>query len=92
MKNRKAIFIDGLCEYTLVQQENLTMLYYSQNDAWTNPGEFILGIEDTGNEFKIIGSRCKKGKLDYAEAERLFILLSAVKESKIEIFEKTGEI
>jgi hypothetical protein len=94
MENRKQIFIDGENQYTLAQQENMTMLYYSDSEIWNSTcrGQFVLGLECTGNDFKIVGGLNKKNVIDYSEAIELLILLSAVKESKIEIFEKTGEI
>lgn len=91
MENRKQIFIDGEYQYSLAQQENMTMLYYSEDECWASQyrGQFVLGLENTGNDFKIVG---KKDRIDYSEAVELLILLSAVKENKIEIFEKIKEI
>lgn len=90
----KAIFVDKEHSYNLVEQERMTMLYYSENECWNSHtrGQFVLGLENTGNDFKIVSGLSKKNRIDYSEAVELLILLSAVKESKIEIFEKTSEI
>jgi len=94
MENRKQVFVDGEHQYSLAQQERMTMLYYSENECWNSRtrGQFVLGLENTGNDFKIVSGLSKKNRIDYSEAVELLILLSAVKESKIEIFEKTSEI
>ena len=90
----KAIMVEGEHSYNLVQQENMTMLYYSDSKIWNSDwrGQLVLGLENTGNDFKIVGGLSKKNRIDYSESIELFILLSAVKESKIEIFEKTDEV
>ena len=102
MEEMKVIMVENEHLYNLAQQENMTMLYYSDSETWNSiyRGQFVLGLEDTGNDFKIVGGLSKKNRIDYSEAVELLILLSALrlkaspaeKESKIEIFEKTSEI
>jgi hypothetical protein len=94
MENRKQVFVEGEHCYSLAQQENLTMLYYSESESWNSHtrGQLALGLENTGNDFKIIGGLAKKNRVDYSESVELLILLSAVKKSKIEIFEKMEEL
>jgi hypothetical protein len=90
----KAILIEGNHEYNLIEQENFIMLYYSESEHWNSntKGQLALGLENDGNGFKIIGGLAKKNRIDYSESIELLILLSAVKESKIEIFEKVEEL
>lgn len=85
----KEIFIDGEHWYNLVEEENAVKLYYSNASDWTHKGELILGLENDGDGFK---SLTKKGRIEYDEALELYILLSAVKESKIEVVEIKREI
>jgi hypothetical protein len=92
MDSRKAIFVDDTWEYNLIQDGNKFLLYYCDNGHWSHPNTLTLGIECDGNGYKLIKPLEKKNVIDYSEAIELLILLSAVKESKIEIFEKTGEI
>lgn len=57
MENRKQIFVEGEHCYSLAQQENMTMLYYADSEVWNSTcrGQFVLGLECTGNDFKIVG-------------------------------------
>ncbi len=88
----KVIHVDGIHEYNLIQEDNKFLLYYCNNGHWSHPNTLVLGIENDGNGYKLIKPLEKKNRINYSEAEQLLILLSAVKESKIEVFEKTGEI
>lgn len=86
------ILIDGLYEFDLIIEENNYSLHYSNAEHWHYKGERILGLEDTGNGFKIVTPLRKKNHIDYDEAQELYILLSVVKESKIEIVKSKQEI
>lgn len=90
----KAIFFEGNHEYNLVEQERMTMLYYSESKHWNSNirGQLALGLENDGNGYKIVGGLAKKGRLNYSESVEFLVLLSAVKDYKLEIFEKTGEL
>ncbi|HSE99931.1 MAG TPA: hypothetical protein VLA48_03460 [Nitrososphaeraceae archaeon] len=83
----KEIFIDGEHWYNLVEEENTVKLYYSNASDWTHKGELIIGLENDGDGFKLIKLLTKKGRIEYDEALELYILLSAIKESKVEVVE-----
>lgn len=86
------ILIDSKHEYTLVTDENTVKLYYSTAEHWNCPEEMCLGLENTGDGYKLISPLRKKNQIDYQEAEMLYILLSAVKESKVEVVLTKKEI
>jgi hypothetical protein len=81
------IFVDGEYDYDLVIEDNQYKLFYSNAEHWTHKGELVLGLEDDGEGYKLIKPLDEKNRIDYSEAEELYILLSCVKESKIEIVE-----
>jgi hypothetical protein len=83
----KEILVDGVFDYNLIIDDNRYCLHYSNAEHWHYKGELILGLEDDENGFKMVVPLEKKGRINYAEAECLYILLSAVKESKIEVVE-----
>jgi len=85
------ILIDSKHEYTLITDENAVKLYYSTAEHWSEPNTEVMSLENNGDGYKISPLR-KKNHIDYQEAEMLYILLSAVKESKIEVVEIKREI
>ena len=88
---KQQIFIDDIHEYDyeFLQTGNgkLHNLYYSNGGEWTEHvrGMVAMSIKDTGNGLE--GD--ESGKIDYHEAEQLFILLKLINSpSKYEIAEK----
>jgi hypothetical protein len=88
----KEIFVDGQYDYDLVIENNQYKLFYSNAEHWCHKGELVLGLEDDENGFKMIVPLENKGRINYSEAQELYILLSAVKEAKIEVVESKREI
>jgi hypothetical protein len=88
----KEIFVDGIHDYNLVVDENTFKLHYSNASHWHHKGELILELENDGNGYKLLVPLEKKHRINYSEAEELYILLSAAKESKIEIVEVKREL
>lgn len=86
------VFIDGSWDYDLVIEDNQYKLFYSNADHWTHKGELVLGLEDDEWGYKLIKPLDKKNRIDYSEAEELYILLSCVKQSKIEVVTAKKEI
>ena len=88
---KQQIFIDDIHEY---DYEELTQgdvihhnLYFSNAEQWNDhiKGKIAMVIKDTGNGLE--GD--ESGKIDYAEAERLFVLLKLVTQpAKYEIATK----
>jgi hypothetical protein len=85
------ILIDGEHWYNLFQSDDLVALYYSDNESWNHKGELVIGLQDTGDGFKLIQQRIGE-VIDYDVAQELYILLSAVKECKIEKVTMTEEM
>lgn len=81
------LFIQGFHEYNLITEGETVKLYYSTAEHWTNPEEMCLGLENTGDNYKLLRPLRKKNQIDYDEAEMIYILLAAVKESKVEVVE-----
>jgi hypothetical protein len=79
---KQQIFIDDIHEYDyeFLQTGNgkLHNLYYSNGGEWTEhvKGMVAMSIRDDGNGLKVKFD--ENGKIDYAEAERLFILLKFI--------------
>lgn len=86
------IFVDGQYDYDLVIEDNQYKLFYSNAEHWSHKGELVLGLEDDGWGYKLIKSLDKKHRIDYSETLELYILLVAVKESKIEVVTAKKEI
>ena len=85
----KQIFVDGnhLYDYDLLEGKIYT-LYYAKSDSWSSnyAGEIAFQIENDGNGYKILTELEKKKRLNYSEAEYLYILLKlADSESTFEI-------
>lgn len=92
MGSKKEIFVDGEHHYDLIIEGNKHCLHYSNAEFWNHKGELILGLKDTGNGYKMVKPLRKKNRIDYDEAQELYILLAAVKESEIEVVESKTEI
>lgn len=92
MKTNKEVIVDGLYEYNLIMKDNTYCLHYSNAEHWYYKGELILGLKNTGNGYKLLKPLRQKNHINYDEAECLYILLSAVKENKIEIVEVKKEL
>lgn len=86
------LFIDGQYDYDLVIEDNQYKLFYSNAEHWHHKEELVLGLEDDGWGYKLIKPLDKDGRIDYSECLELYILLSAVKESKIEIVTSKKEL
>jgi hypothetical protein len=80
------IFLDDKHEYDYRLVENVKdpscpthELYYSNSEVWTNPGEFIIGIKDTGDGFRILTPHAKYGRnIEYHDSLHLSILLRII--------------
>jgi hypothetical protein len=73
---KKQIFIDNEYQYDYEQNGMMHTLSYSNVEYWSSHirGKVALVIKDDGNGYSIQGP-FKKSDIDYAEAERLEILL-----------------
>lgn len=75
---KQQIFVDGGYDYDYeVIDNNKHTLYYSKRNHWTESlrGEIAFQIEDDGDGFNLLTKLADKKKLDYSEAEYLYILL-----------------
>ena len=85
---KQQIFIDDVHEYDYeLIDDNRHTLYFSNADQWNDhiKGKIAMVIKDTGNGLE--GD--ESGKIDYHEAEQLFILLKLINPiQKYEIAEK----
>lgn len=88
----KEIFIENVHDYNLIIDDNKYCLHYSNAEHWHHKGELVQGLEDDENGYKLIVPLRKNNRIDYDEAQELYILLSAVKNCKIEIVEVKKEI
>lgn len=64
-------------DYNIIEQGRDTILKYSDNSAWVSSIRDTIAakMEDTGDELIIKIDGLKKIKLDYSQAQQLFILL-----------------
>jgi hypothetical protein len=87
---KKQIFVDDVHEYDYdVVDDNIHALYF-QGGQWNSHllGTVAMAIEDDGNGLQVFFEEL--GRIDYAEAERLFILLKLINQpAKYEIGTKT---
>lgn len=70
-------------EYDLLDIGGIVALK-SAGSSWYKPGEVVLKVKDTGNEY-IFKLEKFKLRLTYAEAEQMLILLGYLSDEKIEI-------
>jgi hypothetical protein len=75
--------------FDLVKNDNEIILNRSNNSDWVDDvrGKESARVTDTGNGLVVIFDQEKKVKLDYDQAEELFILLSQCEWDGIEIKE-----
>ena len=86
---KQQIFIDDIHEYDYELVGNQHILSYSNGEQWTNiyKGVVASTIQDDGNGLLL--SLYNEERLDYAEAERLAVLLKlAMQPAKYEIATK----
>ncbi len=85
---KKQIFVDDVHEYdysTGKIDDNIHALYF-QGGQWDSHllGTVAMAIKDDGNGLRVKFN--ENGRIDYAEAERLFILLKLINQpAKYEI-------
>ena len=83
---KQQIFVDDVHEYDYdVVNDNVHVLYF-QGGQWNSNllGRVAMSIKDDGNGLDIFFEEL--GRIDYAEAERLFILLKLINQpAKYEI-------
>lgn len=84
---KKQIFVNDLHDYDYeLLADNVHIIYYSNGSQWNEhiKGMVALSIKDDGNG--LIVKFNEKGRIDYAEAERLYILLKLINQpAKYEI-------
>ena len=90
---KQQIFIDDIHEYDYELIDDLHYLHYSNAEHWNLPYRDLVSntLIDDGNGLIIRFNEQNKTviKLDYAEAERLFVLLKlAMQPAKYEIATK----
>jgi hypothetical protein len=76
---KQQIFIDDIHEYDYEEQDGVHhTLYYSNGGEWQNhiKGNIAMTIEDDGNGLKVKFD--DNYRIDYSEAEQLFILLKLI--------------
>lgn len=88
---KQQIFVDDVHEYDYeILNNNVHVLYYSNGAEWVNhiKGMAAMSIKDDGNGLDIFFEEL--GRINYSEAERLFILLKLINQpAKYEIGTKT---
>lgn len=70
----------GSWEYTFtIESEGTTKysLFYSEMKEWTNPGEMLISIEDTGNGFVMESSI--SAEVDYHTFDVLYTLFRMIR-------------
>lgn len=84
---KQQIFVDDIHEYDYeVLNDNLHVLYYSNGGEWCDhiKGMMAMSIKDEGDGLDIFFEEL--GKIDYSEADRLFVLLKLINQpAKYEI-------
>ena len=87
---KQQIFIDDIHEYDYeLTDDNLHTLYYSNGSEWTEhvKGMIAMSIRDDGNGLE--GMDGSSNRINYSEAEQLFILLKLINSpAKYEIGQK----
>lgn len=78
---KKQIFADN--EYSFdyeVVDGNKHTLYHSNSEYWAShiKGTIAFQLEDDGNGLKILTNFAEKKRIDYSEAEYLYILLKLI--------------
>jgi len=86
---KKQIFVDDAHDYDYEEVDGTHTLYYSNGEQWNNfiKGDIAMTIDDDGNG--LIVEFNEKFRIDYSEAEKLFILLKLINQpTKYEISTK----
>lgn len=86
----KQIFIDGKHEYDLIQDGDVTYLYYSDNEQWSSNlvGQLALSVV-YDDDFDFTFAPEIKNRMDCTMAEQVLILLKYTSEGRLyEIAEK----
>jgi hypothetical protein len=87
---KKQIFVNDVHDYDYeLTDNNVHILYYSNGSQWNNhiKSTICMSIKNDGNGFVVKFN--EKGRIDYSEAEQLFILLKLVSQpAKYEIANK----
>lgn len=81
---KKQIFIDNEYQYDYKQDDMIHTLSYSNSEYWSSHirGTTALVIKDDGDGYSI-QTPFKKSDIDYAEAERLEILLRILNQGPV---------
>lgn len=76
-------------EYNIVDEDDTSYLFRSTASNWNEEaeGRLAVSLEDDGNGIIIHYAGQKKIKLDYAQAEELFILLLHTQDTDLEFKE-----
>lgn len=87
--HKRLPLIDFHHDYDLIEDSDNKLLNKSNTKTWNEEyrGKEAARLIDNGNEFIIVFDEKRRLKIDYAEAEQLFILLSQCKWDGIEIKE-----
>ena len=75
---KQQIFVDSQYSFDYeVVDGNKHTLYHSNSEYWANhiKGTIAFQLEDDGNGLKILTNFSEKKRIDYCEAEYLYILL-----------------
>jgi len=78
---KQQIFVNSKYQFDYeVIDGNKHTLYFSNSDYWTNhiKGTIAFQLEDDGNGLKILTNFSKNKRIDYSEAEYLYILLKLI--------------
>ena len=95
------IFLDGKHEYNYRLIENVKVpscptheLFYSNSEVWCDPGGYIMGMQDTGDGYKILTPGVKHSrKMGYDDSLHLTILLKIIyRDRTVEIGENIIEL
>jgi len=80
---RKQIFVNDSYDYDYESEYNIHVLYRSNASHWSSHarGEVAMTINDDGNG--LIVKFNEKGRIDYSEAQELFILLKLINEPAV---------
>lgn len=80
---KQQIFVDNVYDYDYEEQDGTHTLYRSNGDHWNGhaKGEVAMAIEDDGNGLKVKFN--ENGRIDYSEAEQLFILLKLINQPSV---------
>lgn len=76
-------------EYNILDEDATSYLFRSNGSNWTQDAKekLVVSVEDNGNGIVIQFEGEKKIKLDYGQAQELFILLLHTQDSELEFKE-----